>query len=103
MLNLPDKTAVVWQRFFKENKIIVYKYTVKQIKKAIQQNLDTVELFKFGDESEPRVVQQRHYLPMLEDALKEFIKVEDYEYAGKTKKIIDEYHINKLIKESNEV
>lgn len=102
MLELPDKSPVVWQRFFRENRATVYRYVIRQINKAIEENLLEIELFKIGN-VETKVAHYKSYLPILQEAMAEFVKIEDYEYANKTKKIIDAYHINKLIKESNEV
>lgn len=103
MLNLPDKSPAVWQRFFKENRSLVYKYIVRQVEKGIKQNLPKVELFTFEGDDHASYAHQQNYLLILQEAMQVFIKVEDYESASRTKKLIDEYHINKLIKESNEV
>lgn len=102
MLELPDKSPIVWERFFKENKAVVYRYVIRQINTAIEQNTSQVELFKIGS-IETKVIFSKNYLPVLQEAMMEFVKVEDYEYASRTKKIIDAYHINRLIKESSEV
>lgn len=103
MLKLPDKSPQVWQRFFKENRPLVYRYIIRQVKKGMDENLPKVALFKFENHPHENFVHQENYLKVLHEALTVFIKVEDYESASRTKKLIDEYHINKLIRESNEV
>ncbi len=100
MLVLPNKTTKVWDRFLAENKILVYKYVVKQVEKGIKQNNNKVDLFKSEDDKMYAYVPKDKYLLTLEDALDIFIKEEEYEAAAKTKKIIIEYQINKLINES---
>jgi hypothetical protein len=103
MLKLPDKSPAVWQRFFSENRSLVYKYIIRQVEKGIHHNLPKVPLFAFGGGGAASYAHDKNYLSILEDAIRVFVKVEDYESASRTKKLIDEYHINKLIKESTEV
>jgi hypothetical protein len=48
MLNLPPKPFPVIQKFLHENKLTVYKYLVKQIRKGIREDLEKVELFQIN-------------------------------------------------------
>lgn len=102
MLELPDKSPAVWTRFFKENKSLVYRYVIKQIKTAIEKNNSKIELFKFKN-GKTNILYERDYVMVLEDALNSFVKEEDYERANEAKKLIESYYINLVIKESNEV
>ena len=103
MLVLPNKSAVVWDKFLTENKVLVYKYIVREIKKHMNENVEKIELFKFEDNSMFAWVPKSKILVTLNEALKVFVSAEEYEYASKTTAIITEYHINKLIKESIEI
>jgi hypothetical protein len=103
MLVLPNKSAVVWDKFLTENKVLVYKYIVREIKKHMNENVEKIELFKFEDNSMFAWVPKSKILITLNEALKIFISAEEYEYASKTNLIITEYHINKLISESIEI
>jgi len=103
MLELPNKSPAVWQRFFDENRSLVYRYIVKQVKLGIENNLDKVPLFTFKDSPKENWAHSSEYEKILKDAMKVFVKEEEYESASKTKKLIDKLYINKLIKESNEV
>lgn len=96
MLELPDKSPYVWQRFFAENQGLVFQYVVRQIEKGLRDNLPQVELIKFKNTG-PTVVKQHDYLYMLQQALKIFIRDENYEYAQRTQQIVNDYCINKLI------
>ncbi len=49
------------------------------------------------------MLYEKDYVFALEEALKTFVQMEEYERANQAKKLIDSYHINLLIKESNEV
>lgn len=103
MLELPDKSPAVWQRFFDENRSLVYRYIVKQIKNGIENDLPKVPLFTFKNSPKENWAYQTEYEKILKDAMKSFIKEEEYESAAKTQKLIDKLYINKIIKESNEV
>jgi hypothetical protein len=103
MLELPDKSPAVWNKFFKENKFLVYRYILKQVKTAIEKDLPKIELFKFKDSGKINMLYEKDYVFALEEALKTFVQMEEYERANQAKKLIDSYHINLLIKESNEV
>lgn len=103
MLVLPSKSIVIWERFLRENKILVYKYIIQKVKKGIENNSETIPLFKLEDESMSTWIEHSNFPITLSTALDVFIKAEEYEYAAKTKKIINMYYINKLIKESIEI
>lgn len=100
MLVLPNKTSLVWDRFLKNNKILVYKYIVRQIKKGIDQDSSGIELFRSEDNTLNAWIPQNHVLKFLEAALNVFVVAEEYEYASKTKKVMSMCHVNNLIKES---
>ena len=103
MLVLPNKSAVVWDRFLTENKVLVYKYIVREIKKGLQQETDTIDLFRFEDNTMYAWIPKTKVLQTLNEAIQLFIKSEEYEYAQKTVNIVNSYHINNLIKESNKI
>lgn len=103
MIELPDKSPAVWNKFFKENKPLVYRYIIKQVKNAIENNLPKIELFRFKNSGKTNMLYEKDYVFVLEEALKSFIQTEEYEQANEAKKLIDSYYINLLIKESNEV
>lgn len=100
MLELPDKSPLVWNKFFEENKPLVYRYIVRKVRVAIRDNSPKIQLFKFTNMDNEAFVIQKNYLKTLQDALTVFIKAEDYESASLAKQVMDEYYINKLIKES---
>lgn len=100
MLVLPSNTIFVWEKFLKENKILVYKYAVRQIKKGLEENKKRIELFRSEDNAIYAWIPQNEIMKFLNDALQKFITAEEYEYAGKTKQIIDLYQVTKLINES---
>lgn len=101
MIELPHKSASVWQRFFTENRSLVHRYIVRQIKKAIQEDQPKVCLFVFKGTPDATWIYRKNYLFMLEEALKTFIKEEAYEDAQQVKLIIDQFYINKLIEETS--
>lgn len=103
MLVLPSKSAAVWDRFLTENKILVYKYIVREIKRCLYDKEERVYLFRFEDNTMFAWVPKEKVLQTLQDAFNIFVKAEEYEYAQKTRNIIDQYHVYKLIKESTKL
>lgn len=103
MLVLPSKSAVVWDKFIKENKVLVFKYIVRALHKALLTNNEKIDLFKFDDDSMSASIHRKNVLQTLDEALKIFIDAEEYEYAQKTKRVIMKYQIDNLIKESNKL
>lgn len=103
MLVLPSKSAVVWDRFLTENKVLVYKYIVREIKRCLYDENERVYLFKFEDDTMFAWVPKDKLLQTLEDAFNIFVKAEEYEYAQKTKNVMNQYHVYKLIKESTKL
>lgn len=106
MLNLPPKPFPVIQKFLYENKLVVYKYLVKQVRKGIREDLDKVELFHINPthsaHKHTAVVKREDYETVLNDAMKYAIKEEDYETAAKVRDTIQtlkDSSINKLLNE----
>lgn len=104
MLNLPPKPFPVIQKFLHENKLTVYKYLVKQVRKGIREDLEKVELFQINPvhsrQKHTAIVKQKDYEVVLQDAMHCAIKEEDYETAAKARDTLQLYKdksINKLL------
>lgn len=100
MLVLPSKIYPVWENFLIDNKILVYKYIVREIKKGMAQKAPLVKLFEFDDGSMRAWIPSEEYVNFLKNAKDVFVESEEYEYAGKVCKMLDLHYINKLIEES---
>ena len=100
MLVLPSKIYPIWEEFLVENKILVYKYMVREVKKGLDGPKPIVELFKFEDNSMKAWIPEEEYINFLLSAKEVFVDAEEYEYAAKIVKLLDMYHINRLIEES---
>lgn len=104
MLNLPQKPFPVIQKFLNENKLTVYKYLIKQVRKGIREDLDKVDLFQItpvhSQQKHTAVVKRVDYEQVLQDAMKHAVKEEDYETAAKARDTLQLYKdksINKLL------
>lgn len=100
MLILPNKSAVVWEKFLTDNKVLVYKYIIREVKRNLDTKSDKIDLFKFEDGTMYAWIPKNKILQTLNEAMKIFISEEEYEYAQKTDAIIKQYYINKVIQES---
>ena len=99
MLVLPNKSAAVWNKFLKDEEILIYKFIVRQIDKNLESPDEQIDLFKFEDGSMYAWLPKKHIPKTLSQAIKSFVKVEEYEYADKATKVLHKYYINKLISE----
>jgi protein-arginine kinase activator protein McsA len=100
VLILPDKSIAVWKTFWDDNKVMVYKYVVKQVKKAIKNGEERAVLFGFENNDVKIWIEKHKYVESLERAFDAFIKEEEFELAGKVRNIINEFLIEEVIKDS---
>ena len=102
MLSLSSKSFTVVNAFLAENRPLVFKFLMKKIKHAIKHNIDKIDLFEFVSTTQRHVaiLKAIDYESTLLDAIKEFIRIEDYESAGKAQEILSllrtEY-VNRLL------
>ncbi len=100
MLVLPEKSVKVWNKFLEENEVLVYKFIVKQVKKHLTDNQDRIDLFKFSNNQHYAYLPKDQITICLTSAINIFVKHEEYEAASEAKKLIDLYHIEMLIKDT---
>lgn len=102
MLKVSIPSLKEWREFFIQSQDLVYKYIItKKLTPVIENNeypKDGVEVVELKNNQVLRI-ELREIEPILNAALKVFIEKEEYEYAGKTKKLIDAHRINTLLKE----
>lgn len=100
MLVLPNKSPIVWQTFLRDNKVLVYKYILKKLRRSIRDSEQKVQLFKFAGDKRTAWIPRENYMGVLKDTMNIFIEHEEYEFAQKTKETIDLLHIDNVINES---
>ena len=102
MLKLPSKPFPTIQQFLQENDILVYRYMVLSISRAIRDNKDTAELFTFGGRNENiAVVRQMDYETVINDAISKFANVEEYEHAAFARDLLHKWKVEQIINENN--
>lgn len=99
MIVLPNKSARVWNKFLQENEILIYKFIVREVEKNLESEHDRIDLFKFEDGSMHAWLPKKRIPDTLTQAIKLFVKVEEYEYADKATRVMNQFYINKLISE----
>lgn len=106
MLKLPQKPFPVIQKFLSENKLTVYKYLIKQVRKGIREDLDKVDLFQItpvhSQQKHTAVLKRHDYEQVLQDAMKYAVKEEDYETAAKARDTIQFYKEKSITKLLND-
>lgn len=102
MLVLPSKTAKIWHKFLVENKVLVYKYILKQVAKGLSKDLELVYLFEFEHSKEAAWIPKSNYLTALQEALRTFVKAEEYELAAQATEVINTYYIDQLLNDTTQ-
>lgn len=98
MLELPNKPFPVIHKFLMDNEVLVYRYMVLSISRAIKNKADRAELFSFGGTGENvAVVRKADYERILTDAIGHFTKAEEYELAIVARDVLQRWKIEKLI------
>lgn len=103
MFNLPPKPPHIIHRFLNEYKPLVYKFLIGKIKIGIQEDLDKIDLFRWASDNRVAIIKKPDYEIVLEDAIKVFIKAEDYESAASARDILKlsvDTNINRLLDEN---
>jgi len=99
MIVLPNKSAAVWDKFLEENKVLVYKFIIGEIKKNLYDDKENIELFTFEDGSVFAWIPKKSVLQTLDHAIEVFVEHEEYELAQKVSNLIKRYHVEKLLSE----
>ena len=100
MLVIPNKAQSIWGEFLKENKVLVHKYVVREIKKAYNAGKSEADLFKFEDGKLHTKVPRKNFVKTLTDSKELFIKEQEFEYAGEVSRLINTIVIEDLIKDT---
>jgi hypothetical protein len=102
MLKLPPKPLGTIQQFLQENDVLVYRYMVLSISRAIRDNKDKTELFSFGGQDENiAVVRQRDYETVINDAIDKFAAAEEYEHAAFARDVLQKWKVEQVINKKN--
>lgn len=98
MLKLPNKPFPIIQKFLQDNEVLVYRYTVLSISKAIKNKDSKADLFTFGDNDQNiAVVRRDDYEKLLGDAIGHFTKAEEYELAAHARDVLQQWKIEEVI------
>ena len=106
MFKLPNKPYHVIQKFLNDNRPLVFKYIIKKVKWAIQQDVVYVELFEIPTATKNRhvaIVNEVDYEKILEQAIQVCSDAEEYETAAKAREVIEIYRIKYIDKLLNDI
>ena len=86
--------------FHNEYPEVQHKFIFGKLKKSIAAGETMCKLFRVKDTNVIVIVPKEQYLLTLEQIMTSFIAVEEYELARECKEVIDQYMIDKLIRET---
>ena len=103
MLEIPNKYIPKLEQFQIEHPEIVYKYYLKKLEEAINRKRNKARFYRIEGTNVVAGVEESDYLETLYEMQETFIEKELYELASDCKKLIDNFQINKLISDSQNI
>jgi len=71
----------------------ITKESYKRVLKALEENLDTIELFTISNLLLSVEINKKHYKSILETNIKYYTEIEDYKKCSEIQKIIKKYEL----------
>lgn len=96
-LILPTNSMLTFNYFMKKHKDLFYVFLLKEIDKAVSENLPVLELFRVGNTALVAKVEKKDYERSILDLQKFFIEKEQYEKADLCKELLHKHKVNQLI------
>ena len=98
MIVLPiTKMHGSFQQFLDKHSDLMYRYSIKQISKAVRHNSSQVNLYRLGNTRYIATIRRHQYSKNVELALNYFVLEEQYEWAAKCRDLQTQIVINDLI------
>jgi AAA+ ATPase superfamily predicted ATPase len=89
--------------FLKDNPDVLHKFLFKKISDALKKNQYEAKLFYLGNRKTLASLRFEDFGSVLEESMKHFIHLEDYEMAAKCKEVLTGYYIEKVIHSTNSI
>ena len=94
----PTNSIEFLHRFLNDNKDVLHRFVVKQVKMGIQHNLSSIDLFRVGHTPIIARIDSKEYDLVLTDAQNYFVGEQEFELAQQCIELRDKNSINKLLK-----
>lgn len=94
---LPTNSFAVLQEFISKHEDLQYKFLLKNIKYAIENNMPAIDLFRMGATPVVSRVEHSNYKTQLGKMQQYFIGSEEYEFAGQCKELMSKLEITELL------
>lgn len=102
ILVLPTNSISTVQQFMRDNKDLAYGFIFKEMKRAISENKQIIELFRVGETPFVARIKKEDYEKSLLDMQQYYIESEEYEKAEVCDKMLKRNRVNQLIELSKE-
>ena len=97
MIKLPNKSISQFEKFITADPQTFYKFTLKKMGKAIDENKKDVNLMIL-ERNKLASVKREHFSNGLQKALEYFVEAEDYESATLCRDYLNKLKIEEVIK-----
>ena len=102
MIVLPiTKMDGSFQTFLDKHSDLMYRYSVKQISRAVRYNLSQVNLYRLGNTRYIATIRRHQFSKNVELALNYFVSEEQYEWAAKCRDLLKKIVVSDLIHSAN--
>lgn len=89
MLKIPSVTPASFRQYLHSHRDRVYRYVIKEIGQAVDQNLAAIQLFQIGKSEQILELKQQNYKAILNAAMEFFVTKEMYEDCAVCRDIIN--------------
>lgn len=97
MTIVPTNSMFTLNSFLTENPDLAFPFLVGEITKAVANDWEQVELFRVGNTPFVARVMRTEFSTVLEDAMKYYTKMQNFEMAKRCRILLDRHKVNLLL------
>lgn len=94
LIVLPSDNPFALKQFTELHTDLVFKYLLKRIRKAVREDMPSVNLFQFGNTRKLAQIARPEYETQLNSLMEYFVKKEDYELAARCRDTLTRHKQN---------
>jgi hypothetical protein len=94
LIVLPNDNPFALKQFTELHTTLVFKYILKRVRKAVKNDMSSVNLFQFGDTRKLAQISRTEYESQLNILMNYFVNIEDYELAARCRDTLVQHKQN---------
>lgn len=97
MITLPTASLGTLKKFLTDHRGLMFQYIMAEISRGLDQHVQRVDLFKFGDTSFVAACRREEFVVVLNQAMDFFVNREMYEDAAKCRDLLTKTKVEDII------